>query len=195
MKHFERIESIITPLPRINIDTDQIIPKQFLKLVKRTGFGEYLFYGWRQDNKTRKIDSFPFDNPKYTDSHILVTGDNFGCGSSREHAVWALRDYGFKAIIAPSFADIFASNCIKNGILPVTLEQDAVNILVGTDSKVTIDLELKRISVADYDKSWNFEISPYAQKILLEGLDEIDYTLGFTNKISAFESKQLGASA
>lgn len=191
MKRFERIESIITPLMRINIDTDQIIPKQFLKLVARTGFEEYLFYGWRYNPDGTKVDSFPLNNPKYVGSRILVTGDNFGCGSSREHAVWALRDYGFGAIIAPSFSDIFTSNCIKSGVLPVRLDQSAIDTLINTESKVVIDLESKRVSVTETDDSWEFELSAYAQRILLEGLDEIDLTLELVDEIDAYERANL----
>lgn len=188
MKQFEQVTSIIMPLPRINIDTDQIIPKQFLKLVKSSGFEDYLFYGWRYEiDGTTKVVEFPLNDAKYTGSSILVTGENFGCGSSREHAVWALRDYGFSVVIAPSFADIFASNCIKSGMLPIRLDQDIVDELARTDSQVTVNLKSKQVTINDTKKSWNFEIGDHAQKMLLEGLDEIDITLAQLDKIKAYE--------
>ncbi len=187
MKRFERITSIITPLARINVDTDQIIPKQFLKLVKSTGFGDHLFYGWRYGPDGTKVGTFPLNDPKYAGSRILVTGENFGCGSSREHAVWALRDYGFGAVIAPSFADIFANNCVKSGVLAVRLGQDAVDELAGTESPVTIDLESRTVTVVETGRSWEFEIGDHAQRMLLEGLDEIDLTLEHVSEIDAYE--------
>ena len=124
MEKFQKIKSIIVPFEKINVDTDQIVPKQFLKLINKTGFGKYLFYNWRFDKNEKPIDSFILNDPKYKNSKILVTQDNFGCGSSREHAVWALQDYGFAVVISPSFADIFYSNCFKNGLLPITLDSD-----------------------------------------------------------------------
>ena len=188
MKKFERIKSIITPLPRINVDTDQMVPKQFLKIISRSGFGRYLFYGWRYaDDGTTEIASFPLNDPRYAGSHILVTGENFGCGSSREHAAWALLDYGFYVVIAPSFADIFASNCIKSGVLPVRLSQDAVDELMETESHVVVDLESMRVTVPATGASWEFEIGEYEKKMLLEGLDEIDVTLEYGDEIAAFE--------
>ena len=129
MEPFKKIISIITPLDSVNVDTDQIIPKQFLKLVKKTGFGKYLFYNWRYDENENENSDFILNDQKYLGSKILVTGENFGCGSSREHAVWALQDYGFSVIIAPSFADIFYSNCFKNGILPIQLDEQIVQKL------------------------------------------------------------------
>ena len=123
MEPFQKTSTIVTPFDKVNVDTDQIIPKQFLKLVQKTGFGEFLFFNWRYDEKKNPDPNFILNDPTYKDSKILVAGDNFGCGSSREHAVWALQDFGFSVIIAPSFADIFYSNCFKNGVLPITLSQ------------------------------------------------------------------------
>ncbi len=188
MRPFERLESVITPLPRINVDTDQIVPKQFLRLVQRSGFGQYLFHGWRHEGDGTTPDaSFPLNDPRYAGSRILVTGENFGCGSSREHAVWALLDHGFGAVIAPSFADIFASNCIKSGLLPVTLARDAVDSLMSTTGKVAVDLESRLVSVRETGESWTFEIGEHARRMLLEGLDEIAMTLMRGDDITAYE--------
>ena len=188
MRPFERLESVITPLPRINVDTDQIVPKQFLRLVQRSGFGQYLFHGWRHEGDGTTPDaSFPLNDPRYAGSRILVTGENFGCGSSREHAVWALLDHGFGAVIAPSFADIFASNCIKSGLLPVTLARDAVDALMSTTGRVAVDLESRLVSVHETGESWTFEIGEHARRMLLEGLDEIAMTLMRGDDITAYE--------
>jgi len=129
MQSFNKVTSIVTPLDKVNVDTDQIVPKQFLKLVQKSGFGKFLFFNWRYDENENEKSDFVLNDSKYANSQILVTGDNFGCGSSREHAVWALLDYGFSVIIAPSFADIFFSNCFKNGVLPISLEQKIVEKL------------------------------------------------------------------
>ena len=126
MEQFKKIKSIVVPFEKVNVDTDQIVPKQFLKLIQKTGFGKFLFYNWRFDEEKNPKTDFILNNPKFKNSKILVTGENFGCGSSREHAVWALQDYGFSVIIAPSFADIFYSNCFKNGVLAITLESQIV---------------------------------------------------------------------
>jgi len=184
MKPFTKVKSVITPLDKVSVDTDQIIPKQFLKLVHKTGFGKYLFYNWRFDDDKPNPD-FILNDPKYQDSQILVTGDNFGCGSSREHAVWALQDYGFAVIISPSFADIFYSNCFKNGVLPITLEQSLVNKLQNETGEVEVDLENQIIKTSSEEISFN--IDPHKKKILLEGLDEIAQTLQYEDKISEFE--------
>lgn len=185
MQPFSKISSIITPFDKVNVDTDQIIPKQFLKLVQKTGFGKFLFYNWRFDEDKKPISNFILNDPKYSESKILVAGDNFGCGSSREHAVWALQDYGFSVIIAPSFADIFYSNCFKNGILPITLDEKKVEELQKSTSKITIDLENQIIT---YDSNTiPFEIDSFKKKILLEGLDDIALTLQYEDKISEFE--------
>ncbi len=126
MQSFKKVKTIITPLDQVNVDTDQIVPKQFLKLVQKSGFGKFLFYDWRYDDQGNLKSNFVLNNEKYKNSKILVAGDNFGCGSSREHAVWALQDYGFSVIIAPSFADIFYSNCFKNGLLPIVLKENII---------------------------------------------------------------------
>ena len=185
MQPFVKISTIITPFDKVNVDTDQIIPKQFLKLVQKTGFGKFLFYNWRFDENKKPISNFILNDPKYQESKILVAGDNFGCGSSREHAVWALQDYGFSVIIAPSFADIFYSNCFKNGILPITLDEKKIEELQKSTSKVTVDLENQIIT---YDSNTiPFEIDSFKKKILLEGLDDIALTLQYEDKISEFE--------
>jgi 3-isopropylmalate/(R)-2-methylmalate dehydratase small subunit len=187
MKPFKNVKSIVTPLDKINIDTDQIIPKQFLKLVQKSGFGKFLFYNWRFDEYENKKSDFILNLPIYDDSNILITGDNFGCGSSREHAVWALQDYGFSVIIAPSFADIFFSNCFKNGILPISLDQKIVERLQQETDEIEINLEKQIIITSSEEIS--FEINSYKKKILLEGLDDIAQTLQFEDNISKFEKE------
>ncbi len=187
MKPFKKVKSIITPLDKINVDTDQIVPKQFLKLIHKSGFGKFLFYNWRYDEKENMKSDFILNDSKYDNSKILVTGDNFGCGSSREHAVWALQDYGFSVIIAPSFADIFFSNCFKNGILPISLDQKIVEKLQQELDEIQVDLEKQIITTSSEDIS--FDIDSYKKKILLEGLDDIAQTLQFEDKISEFERK------
>jgi 3-isopropylmalate/(R)-2-methylmalate dehydratase small subunit len=185
MEPFQKIKSIVTPLDKINVDTDQIVPKQFLKLIHKTGFGKFLFYNWRYDeNKNLKSD-FILNDSKYDNSEIMVTGDNFGCGSSREHAVWALQDYGFSVIIAPSFADIFFSNCFKNGLLPISLNPKTVEKLQQELDPIEVDLEKQIIKTSSEEIS--FEIDTYKKKILLDGLDDIAQTLQFEDKISKFE--------
>ena len=187
MEPFQNVRSIVTPLDKVNVDTDQIIPKQFLKLVQKSGFGKFLFFNWRYaENENMKSD-FVLNDSKYVGSKILVTGDNFGCGSSREHAVWALDDYGFSVIISSSFADIFFSNCFKNGILPISLESKIVEKLLQETSPIEIDLENQIIKTPSEDIS--FEINSHKKKILLEGLDDIAQTFQFEDKISEFEEK------
>jgi 3-isopropylmalate/(R)-2-methylmalate dehydratase small subunit len=185
MEKLQTVSSIVTPLDRPNVDTDQIVPKQFLKLVQRTGFGEFLFYDWRFDQNGNQRKEFVLNDPKYSGSHILISGDNFGCGSSREHAAWAIKDYGFDVVIAPSFADIFYNNCFKNGILPISLPKDIVSELMKTISVVKVDLSSQTIQ---YDsKLISFEIDQSRKKTLLEGLDDIAVTLMYEVKISSFE--------
>ncbi len=187
MKPFENVKSIVTPLDMVNVDTDQIIPKQFLKLVQKSGFGKFLFFNWRYDeNKNIKSD-FILNDSKYDGSKILVAGDNFGCGSSREHAVWALDDYGFSVIISSSFADIFFSNCFKNGILPISLDSKTVEKLLQETNSVEIDLENQIIKTSS--ENIPFEINSHKKKILLEGLDDIAQTFQFEDKICEFEEK------
>jgi len=187
MEPFENVKSIVTPLDKVNVDTDQIIPKQFLKLVQKSGFGKFLFFNWRYDENENMKSDFILNDPKYDGSKILVAGDNFGCGSSREHAVWALDDYGFSVIISSSFADIFLSNCFKNGILPISLESQIVEKLLQETSPIEIDLENQIIKTSSEDIS--FEINSHKKKILLEGLDDIAQTFQFEDKISEFEEK------
>lgn len=187
MQSFNKVTSIVTPLDKVNVDTDQIIPKQFLKLVQKSGFGKFLFFNWRYDENENKKSEFILNDSKYDNSHILVAGDNFGCGSSREHAVWALLDYGFSVIIAPSFADIFFSNCFKNGILPISLDPKIVEKLQQEQDPVEVDLEKQTIKTSS--KEIFFEIDPYQKKILLEGLDDIAQTFQYEDKISEFEKR------
>ena len=187
MKPFENVKSIVTPFDKVNVDTDQIIPKQFLKLVQKSGFGKFLFFNWRYDENENIKSDFILNDPKYDGSKILVVGDNFGCGSSREHAVWALDDYGFSVIISSSFADIFFSNCFKNGILPISLESKIVAKLLQETSPIEVDLENQIIITSSEDIS--FEINSHKKKILLEGLDDIAQTFQFEDKISEFEEK------
>lgn len=187
MEKFKTIKSIATPLDKVNIDTDQIVPKQFLKLVQKTGFGQYLFYDWRFEKDGKPRADFVLNNPKYRGSRILLTRDNFGCGSSREHAAWALLDYGFTVIIAPSFADIFYNNCFKNGILPVKIDNKTLDMLFNNASEIVVDLEKQIIKTIDI--TIPFEIENHRKKTLLEGLDDISTTLQYEDKISQYEKK------
>jgi 3-isopropylmalate/(R)-2-methylmalate dehydratase small subunit len=187
MEPFKPVSSVVTPLDKVNVDTDQIVPKQFLKLVQKSGFGKFLFFNWRYDENENKKSDFILNDPKYENSQILVAGDNFGCGSSREHAVWALLDYGFSVIIAPSFADIFYSNCFKNGILPITLEQKLVEKLQQENGTINVDLENQIIKTPSEEIS--FDIDSYKKKILLDGLDDIAQTFQYEDKISEFEKE------
>lgn len=187
MEKFKTIKSIATPLDKVNIDTDQIIPKQFLKLVQKTGFGQYLFYDWRFEKDGKPRADFVLNNPKYRGSRILLTRDNFGCGSSREHAAWALLDYGFTVIIAQSFADIFYNNCFKNGILPVKIDNKTLDMLFNNASEIVVDLEKQIIKTIDM--TIPFEIENHRKKTLLEGLDDISTTLQYEDKISQYEKK------
>ena len=185
MDPFKNVKSIVTPFDKVNVDTDQIVPKQFLKLVQKSGFGKFLFFNWRFDENENPKSDFILNDPKYDNSKILVAGDNFGCGSSREHAVWALQDYGFSVIISSSFADIFFSNCFKNGILPITLDQKTVELLQQETNLISVDLE-KQIITTD-SQEIIFEIDSHKKKILLEGLDDIAQTFQLEDKISEFE--------
>ena len=188
MEPFKKIKSIATPLDKVNVDTDQIIPKQFLKLIQKTGFGQYLFYDWRFEKDGTQKNDFALNNPIYQGSKILLTRDNFGCGSSREHAAWALLDYGFRIVIAPSFADIFYNNCFKNGILPVRVDTQSLDVLFQINSEIEVDLE-NQIIKAD-DIIIPFEIQSHRKKTLLEGLDDITITLQYEDKISQYEKSQ-----
>ena len=185
MKPFTKITSIITPFDKANVDTDQIIPKQFLKLITKSGFGKFLFYDWRFNHDGQEKSDFILNDSKYHDSQILVTNENFGCGSSREHAVWALKDFGFNVIISPSFADIFYSNCFKNGVLPIILDIEKIKKLLQYKDKIELDLDTQKITFGD--ESMNFEIDSHRKIRLLEGLDDIDLTLKEDEKIEYFE--------
>ena len=186
MEPFSKVSSIITPFDRANVDTDQIIPKQFLKSITKSGFGKFLFYDWRFDHNGKPKDDFVLNNSRYENSQILVTNENFGCGSSREHAVWALKDFGFNVIISPSFADIFYSNCFKNGVLPIILDIKKIHKLLQFEDKVELDLDSQKITLLN--ESINFEIDSHRKIRLLKGLDEIDLTLKEDEKIEKFEN-------
>ena len=185
MKPFSKINSIVTPFDKANVDTDQIIPKQFLKLITKSGFGKFLFYDWRFDHNGQPKSDFILNDPTYKDSKILITNENFGCGSSREHAVWALKDFGFNVIISPSFADIFYSNCFKNGVLPIILDIKNIKKLLEISDEVELDLNSQKIIFGN--ESINFEIDSHRKIRLLKGLDDIDLTLKEDQKIENFE--------
>ena len=185
MKPFSKINSIITPFDKANVDTDQIIPKQFLKLITKSGFGKFLFYDWRFNHDGKEKDDFILNDLHYQNSQILVTNENFGCGSSREHAVWALIDFGFDVIISPSFADIFYSNCFKNGVLPIILDIENIKKLLKFKDKIELDLQSQTINFGS--ESINFQIDSHRKTRLLEGLDDIDLTLKEDEKIENFE--------
>ena len=190
MEAIQQHTGIVYPLNRENVDTDQIIPKQFLKRIERTGFGQYLFYHWRFDEEGNKRSDFPLNNPKYDDATILVAGDNFGCGSSREHAPWSLLDYGFRVIIAPSFADIFYNNSLKNGIIPIQLEQDQIDQWMeqAAASKLSLTIDLVKQLITDgKGHEIAFEISDYHRDNLINGWDEIALTLQLEDEIAAYE--------
>ena len=186
LEPFSKVTSIITPFDRANVDTDQIIPKQFLKSITKSGFGKFLFYDWRFDHNGKPKDDFVLNNSYYENSQILVTNENFGCGSSREHAVWALKDFGFNVIISPSFADIFYSNCFKNGVLPIILDIEKIHKLFQFEDEVELDLDSQKITLGH--ESINFEIDSHRKIRLLKGLDEIDLTLKENEKIEKFEN-------
>jgi 3-isopropylmalate/(R)-2-methylmalate dehydratase small subunit len=191
MEPFNRYEGTVVPLDRVNVDTDQIIPKQFLKLIQRTGFGKYLFYDWRFSQDGTPNSSFVLNDPRYNKGRILLARANFGCGSSREHAVWALSDYGFRALIAPSYADIFYNNCFKNGVLPIILPATEVDLLFEDVTSLEgyalrIDLEDQTVLKPD-GKAIRFEIDPFIKKCLLGGLDDVSLTLQHEKEISSYE--------
>ena len=185
MKPFSKINSIVTPFDKANVDTDQIIPKQFLKLITKSGFGKFLFYDWRFNHDGQKKSDFILNDSHYQDSQILVTNENFGCGSSREHAVWALKDFGFDVIISPSFADIFYSNCFKNGVLPIILDIENIKKLLQFKDIIELDLHSQTITLGS--ESITFEIDLHRKTRLLAGLDDIDLTLKEDDKIGNFE--------
>jgi 3-isopropylmalate/(R)-2-methylmalate dehydratase small subunit len=189
MDSFKEIKSKLIPLDMINVDTDQIIPKQFLKLIQKSGYGDFLFYNWRFDHSGNPKKQFVLDDPKYKERQVLLTRDNFGCGSSREHAVWALFDYGIRVIIASSFADIFYNNCFKRGLLPIFLGKNEIeylfNLVDEKDPIVEVSLEKQTVSLSE--KTINFDIDSTRKKMLLEGMDEIGFTLRFKDRILNYE--------
>ncbi len=197
MDKFTTLTGIAAPLALRNIDTDMIIPKQFLKTIKRTGLGKSLFYEMRFDQEGKELPDFVLNKPAYREAKILVTGENFGCGSSREHAPWALLDFGIRCIVAPDFADIFYNNCFQNGILPVRLPQSDVDKLMddaerGANATITVDLEAQEIRGPDGGVI-KFEIDPFRKHCLLNGLDNIGLTLNKEDAISSFEEKAQAA--
>ncbi|MFY0692856.1 MAG: 3-isopropylmalate dehydratase small subunit [Paracoccaceae bacterium] len=191
MEKFEKISGVAAPLPLINVDTDMIIPKQFLKTIKRSGLGVNLFDEMRYNQDGSEVADFVLNKDAYRNAEILVAGDNFGCGSSREHAPWAIKDFGIRCVIAPSFADIFFNNCFKNGILPVVLPQEQVDILMkdaekGSNARIEVDLENQTVTSSD-GESFSFEVDPFKKHCLLNGLDDIGLTMENVDDISAFE--------
>lgn len=206
MKAFTRHEGLVAPLDRANVDTDQIIPKQFLKSILRTGFGPNLFDEWRyldagepgKDNSRRPLNpDFVLNQPRYQGASVLLARENFGCGSSREHAPWALEEYGFRAIIAPSYADIFYNNCFKNGLLPIVLKEVVVDelfrqVAASEGYRLTVDLAAQTVTRPD-GVSHRFEVDAFRRQCLLEGLDEIGLTLAHRDQIGAFEARHRAA--
>src|SRR5881398_132604 len=193
MKPFRVHKGKVAPLERANIDTDQIIPKQFLKRIERTGFGEFLFYDWRRTSDGRLDPAFSLNQPRYSGASVLVAGKNFGCGSSREHAVWAIEDFGFRAVIAPSFADIFRNNSLKIGLLPVELAQESVRALMDAvfddaTTRIVVDLDERTISAPGVDET--FAIDDFTRWRLMEGLDEIGLTLQHDEAIARYEASR-----
>ncbi len=189
MEKFTVLNGLVAPLDRANVDTDQIIPKEYLKSIKRTGFAGALFAAWRHDP------NFVLNQPRYQGANILLARKNFGCGSSREHAPWALMDYGFRCVIAPSFADIFYNNCFKNGFLPVALTESEVDKLFYeaasfTGFRLVVDLDKQTVSTADGSQVFRFDVDPFRKYCLLNGLDEIGLTLRHAEKIRAFEARR-----
>ena len=191
MRAFTKHTGIVAPIDRVNVDTDQMVPKQFLKLISRDGYGRFLFYDWRYQDGEKLNPDFVLNQPRYQGASILLARDNFGCGSSREHAPWALLDYGFRALIAPSFADIFRTNCFKNGLLTVTLTEEEIDELFrrtgsNTGYALTVDLENQTVTDARGLK-FAFQIDSFRRDCLLKGLDDIGLTLQYEDKIAAYE--------
>jgi 3-isopropylmalate/(R)-2-methylmalate dehydratase small subunit len=193
METFTTLTGVAAPMPLVNIDTDMIIPKQYLKTIKRTGLGVHLFDEMRYTGDGEENPDFVLNQPAYRDAKVLVAGDNFGCGSSREHAPWALLDFGIRCVISTSFADIFYNNCFKNGILPVVLPQGAVDHLMedatkGSNARITVDLEAQTVTASD-GRSFAFDIDPFKKHCLINGLDDIGLTLEKVDAIDAFEER------
>jgi len=193
MEKFEKLTGIAAPMPLVNIDTDMIIPKVFLKTIKRSGLGVNLFDEMRYDREGNEIPDFVLNKPQYREAEILVAGDNFGCGSSREHAPWALKDFGIKAVVSTSFADIFFNNCFKNGILPIVLPREQVDLLMsdaekGANARMTVDLENQLITTSD-GVEIPFDVDPFRKHCLMNGLDDIGLTLEKKAAVETFEQK------
>ena len=190
MEAIQKHTGLVYPLNRDNVDTDQIIPKQFLKRIERTGFGQYLFYNWRFDDDGNERADFSMNDPKYKDASVLIAGDNFGCGSSREHAPWSILDYGFRVVIATSFADIFYNNSLKNGIVPIALDEEQIAkwLQEGEKSELVLTVDLENQVITDgQNNKFSFEIPEYHRKNLINGWDEIALTLQKDDKITAYE--------
>ena len=197
MKPFRKLTSRIVPLPNENVDTDQITPARFLKVTSKVGLGKCLFYDWRYDSEGKPKPDFILNQPHIAGSSVLLAGDNFGCGSSREHAPWALADFGFQVLISTSFADIFRNNCLKNGILPLVVDRDCHERLFrmvreDASAAVTVDLDSQRLFLPD-GKSVPFAIDSYSKKCLLEGLDDLGYLLRHSDEIAAYEAAHAGS--
>ncbi len=192
MEKFEKLTGIAAPMPLVNIDTDMIIPKQFLKTIKRSGLGVHAFDEMRYLDDGSENPEFVLNQPAYREAQVIVAGDNFGCGSSREHAPWALADFGIKVVISTSFADIFYNNCFKNGMLPIVMPQEAVDVLMkdaekGANARMTVDLENQVVTTSDGEE-FSFEIDPFRKHCLIEGLDDIGLTMEKAGAIDTFES-------
>jgi 3-isopropylmalate/(R)-2-methylmalate dehydratase small subunit len=193
MEKFDKLSGIAAPMPLVNIDTDMIIPKQFLKTIKRSGLGANLFDEMRFDRKGNEIADFVLNKAQYRDAEIIVAGENFGCGSSREHAPWAIKDFGISCVIAPSYADIFYNNCFKNGILPIVLPQEQVDVLMkdaekGSNARIEVDLEAQTITSSD-GETFSFEVEAFKKHCLMNGLDDIGLTMEKVDSVQAFEAK------
>ena len=195
MESFKKLTGVVLPMNRVNVDTDQIIPKQFLKRVERTGFGEFLFFDWRYNDDGTPNADFVLNKAGYENAEVIVAGRNFGSGSSREHAPWALGQYGFKVVIAPSFADIFRNNCLENGLLPIVLPEETVQRIIANAEadpgyRLSVDLEAERVWDENEDVAADFSIEPFQRYCLLNGLDSIGLTLGHEDNISDFERRR-----
>ncbi|MBM1555568.1 3-isopropylmalate dehydratase small subunit [Sulfitobacter mediterraneus] len=193
MEKFDKLTGIAAPMPLVNIDTDMIIPKVFLKTIKRSGLGVNLFDEMRFDRQGNEIEDFVLNKPQYRETEILVAGDNFGCGSSREHAPWAIKDFGIKCVISTSFADIFFNNCFKNGILPIVLPKDQVDVLMqdaekGANARVTVDLKAQTVTTSD-GESFSFEVDSFKKHCLMNGLDDIGLTMEKAASIDTYEEQ------
>lgn len=194
MEAFKKHTGIVGPVDRVNVDTDAIIPKQFLKRIERTGFGQFLFFEWRFDEQGNVNPNFELNKPRYQGASVLISRVNFGCGSSREHAPWAIQDYGFQVVIAPTFADIFYNNCFKNGILPIKLSEEQVEVLFQRTAahegyKLIVDLENKTLT-DEYGLALSFDLDEHRRQFLLQGLDDIGLTLQHEAAITVYETKQ-----